>query len=119
MVILSSKYTRVLTFQNLCSELNATYAGSKYTRVLIVSTCSKQWRGLTFQKKKMSQELKAAYGSGYLISVRFAEDVDLASVSQQLVSALRALSPGLKVEDILKRTICGDFAQSIHEGADF
>jgi hypothetical protein len=67
----------------------------------------------------MSQELKAAYGSGYLISVRFAEDVDLASVSQQLVSALRALSPGLKVEDILKRTICGDFAQSIHEGADF
>jgi hypothetical protein len=65
MVIKFSKYTRVLTFQNLC------------------------------------QELKVAYGSGYLISVRFAESVDLASVSQQLVSTLRALSPGLKVEDIL------------------
>ena len=83
-------------------------------------------------KIKIKQELKAAYGTGYLVSVRFAENVDLASVSQELVSTLRSLSPGLKVHlpllmcsllvstlrslspglnvEDMQSTICGDFA---------
>jgi len=46
-----------------------------------------------------SQELKAAYGTGYLIQVRFKDDADPMEYSTQLAAVLRQLSPGLKVED--------------------
>jgi hypothetical protein len=46
-----------------------------------------------------SQELKAAYGTGYLIQVRFNDDADPMQYSTQLAAVLRQLSPALKVED--------------------
>lgn len=47
-----------------------------------------------------SQELKASYGTGYLIQVRFADaEADPQSCCNDLVAHLRNLSPGLKVED--------------------
>lgn len=46
-----------------------------------------------------SQELKSAYGSGYLVQVRFDGVVDVGASSLALTALLRQLSPGLKVED--------------------
>ena len=46
-----------------------------------------------------SQELKANYGTAFLIQVRFADCADPSSSSADLSRHLRTLSPGMKMED--------------------
>lgn len=59
-----------------------------------------------------SQELKAAYGTGYLIQVRFSDEADPLKYSAELAAVLRQLSPGLKVEDSSTRAFRFEVPQS-------